>query len=68
MEWGKGFTKLQIEKSKYKVKCKCGKYVIFYPIIPENKLLCSHCGHYVYKDEKEKFKDLLNKKKKEAEL
>lgn len=48
------------ERLKCKVKCKCGHKVA----IPsfKNKKLCDWCGHYVYKEQKDEFKDALLKK------
>lgn len=44
--------------SKYKVKCKCGHVLI---ITNKDKVVCSHCGHYVYKNQKEEFKDRMRR-------
>lgn len=44
------------EVNKYKVKCKCGHKVI---LINTDKAICSWCGHYVYKDKKQEFKERL---------
>lgn len=44
------------ELSKYKVKCKCGHILI---LIRRNKAICTHCGHYVYKDKQEEFRDRM---------
>lgn len=48
------------ERAKHKVKCKCGHSISMANRI--NKKLCSWCGNYVYKNEKDKFKDMLLKK------
>ena len=42
--------------SNYKVKCKCGHTIV---LIKRNKVLCNFCGHYVYKNQKEEFKDKM---------
>lgn len=68
MNRDKVIEKVESEKAKYKVKCPCGHTVKFYPIYHKTKILCVCCGNYVYKDEKEKFKELLNKKMKEGNL
>ena len=62
MERISDLSKLESERAKYKVKCKCGHSIVFYPIHPKNKLICSYCKHYVYKNEKEKFKELMKGK------
>lgn len=38
----------------YTIKCKCGHSVIFPN--KEDRIICSWCGHYVYKNDKAKFK------------
>lgn len=56
---GKKKTKEEILESilsNYKVKCRCGHTLI---IVGKPKVICSHCGYYVYKDEKEEFKDRM---------
>lgn len=54
------------ERTKYKTKCKhCGHILVFTPANRKNKIICNVCGYYVYKNEKEEFKDKLLKKWKE---
>lgn len=36
------------------VKCNCSHSVLFTG--KKDRLLCNHCGHYVYRDEKAKLK------------
>ena len=47
-----------------RVKCKCGHSVIFPN--KEDRIICGWCGHYVYKNDKAKFKyklkEEMNKK------
>ena len=38
----------------YMVKCKCSHTLLFTG--SKDRLCCSHCGHYVYKDNATKFK------------
>lgn len=59
MNRNKIIEKMDSERAKYKVKCSCGHSIVFFPNHPRNKLICSYCGHYVYKNEKEKFKELM---------
>lgn len=61
-------SKLSNERTKYKVYCKCGHSMILYPCEHKIKKICTWCGNYVYKNDLEKFKDLLTNKKKEVEL
>jgi hypothetical protein len=42
-----------------KVTCKCGHVTTFEPTSNKKKLICSYCGHYVYRNDKEKFKELM---------
>lgn len=56
---GRKKTKEEILEShltNYKVKCKCGHTII---IIKRDKVLCNFCGHYVYRNKKEEFKDKM---------
>lgn len=62
MNQNKIIEKMDSEMAKYKVKCSCGHSVNFYPTINKTKILCICCGHYIYKNEKEKFKELMKGK------
>lgn len=44
----------------YKVTCKCSHSVI----IPyrNKRVMCEFCGHWIYRDKKEEFKDKLKEK------
>ena len=43
------------EISKYKIKCPyCGHVMI---LIKQKNVICQWCGHKVYKDKKDEFKD-----------
>ena len=44
----------------YMVKCKCSHTLLFTGI--KDRLLCSHCGHYVYKDKKTEMKYKIKEK------
>ena len=50
--------KLDEELAKYKVKCKCGHKMV---LIHADKVICSWCGYYVYKDKKTEFKEMIKK-------
>ena len=53
--------KFNKEISSYKVVCKnCSHVIVITP--KKNKELCYICGKYVYRNEKEKFKDLMKGK------
>ena len=64
----KNDTKMLDEINKATYKCQCGHSVLFY--YRETKKICSHCGYYCFKDDKERFryrlKEKINKKKKEV--
>lgn len=58
---GKKKTKEEVLESvlsNYKVKCKCGHTLV---IISKPKVVCSHCGKYVYKNKQEEFKDRMRR-------
>ena len=38
----------------YMVKCKCSHTLLFTGV--KDRLLCTYCGHYVYKDKKTELK------------
>ena len=46
-------TKFIDELSKYKVKCKCGHTQILTNRF--DRVLCSYCGNYIYRDKKTEF-------------
>lgn len=46
----------EISKQKYQCK-KCGRKQIIPAYV--DKLVCSWCGHYVYKSDRDEFKDRL---------
>lgn len=45
--------KLENERAKFKVKCKCGHVIV---LTFAERTICSHCNHWVYKDKKAEFK------------
>lgn len=58
---GKKKTKEEILESilsNYKVKCRCGHTLI---IVGKPKVICNHCGYYVYKNKQEEFKDRMTR-------
>ncbi len=56
------FDRYTEEYNKVKYTCKCGRRVV----IPywRNKMLCSWCGNYVYRDKKDEFKERLENARK----
>ena len=53
----KNDEKIIKELTKLKHKCKCGHTMII-PLF-KDKIICSHCGHYVYKTKLDEFKNKL---------
>lgn len=52
----------QNELAKYRVKCShCSHTIIFPPTTRAKKIICNGCGYYIYKSEKDKFKDLMRR-------
>ena len=49
-------------RTKYRVYCKCGHSLAFYPFEHRSKKICSWCKKYVYINEKTEFKERLGKK------
>ena len=42
--------------------CKCGHSVVIMP--KKHKVLCTHCGHWVFKNKKDEFKYRIKEKMK----
>lgn len=54
--------KMVEERTKFRIYCDCGHSMVLFPFEHRNKKICSYCGKYVYKNEKEKFKEKLGVK------
>lgn len=52
----------------YKVKCTCGHSVIIFPIDKKSYKICSWCGHKVYRDKQEQFKNVMRRKLNEKDI
>lgn len=52
-------TKMFNEMSKYIVKCKCSHSVV---ITKQDRVLCTYCGNYVYKNKKIEFRYKLRER------
>lgn len=59
MEKKEYFKKLMREKQKITYDCKCGHRVTIPAFL--NRRICSWCGNWVYKNQKDKFKENLRK-------
>ena len=60
----------QLEKEddifgRYKVKCKCSHTIIM--TAKKDRVLCYHCGYYVYKDKKTEMKYKIKELMKDEE-
>ena len=54
--------KLDAKLKIYKRWCKhCGHSIVFPPSAKRNKMICTHCGKYIYKNDTEEFKELIKK-------
>ena len=53
--------KIDDDRAKFKRYCKCGHSIVFTPINKANKIPCSWCGNYIYKNDLEEFKDKIIK-------
>lgn len=53
------------DRAMHRKYCSCGHSITFPDYSKTNKILCTYCGHYIYKNKKEEFKDrlFLNMKK-----
>lgn len=54
-------SRLANEKRKLKSRCPLCEHMVFIPK-DKNKSLCSFCGTMVYRNEREKFKEILKRK------
>lgn len=63
-------SKLTEERAKYRIYCKCGHSIVFFPFEKSNKKICSYCGYYIYKNKniefKEKVRSSINKEEKKV--
>lgn len=59
--------KYEAVRTGMKVKCKCGHVNSFEPTSKATKIICSYCGYYVYRNEREKFKELMKGKMKNGQ-
>lgn len=57
-------TKMFNSFSKIKVSCKCSHTIV---MIASDRVICSHCGNWVYKDKKTEFKYKIAEKMKQME-
>lgn len=48
--------KLENERSKYKVQCKCGTKTI---IVNTDRAICRGCGHWLYRTKEIEFKEKM---------
>lgn len=53
--------------SEIRVKCQCS-HTLFFPAYAPDIQICNHCGNKVYRNDRVKFKDILNKKIKAKEV
>ena len=54
--------KISDELAKYSRKCSfCGHTMIFYKFAKKDKLICTCCGKYIYKDDFTEFKEKFNR-------
>lgn len=53
--------KLNSELAKYKRYCKCGHSMIITPTAKQNRIMCTWCGRWIYKNDCEEFKDNIKK-------
>jgi len=53
--------KLMNVLANFKVKCKCGHTMVF--VTNREKIICTYCGRYIYKNKKLEFKDKILKER-----
>lgn len=56
------YQKITNELDKVKIRCSCGHRVVV--PLKIGKVLCSWCGHYVYRDKQLEFKEKILEKMK----
>lgn len=58
----KSMQKIETERGKNKRWCKhCGHSIIFPKTSKLDKMICTYCGHYIFKNDKIEFETLLKK-------
>lgn len=50
------YKKLENERSKHKVQCKCGTKTI---MTDADRTICRGCGHWIYRNKKLEFKEKM---------
>lgn len=60
----KEYQRMADELDKVKITCKCGRRVVV-PVYLD-KLVCSWCGHYVYRNKQAEFQDKMKQRLKEV--
>ena len=54
---------LENDRTKYKRYCKnCGHPIIFPTTSKKDKKVCTHCGYYIYKNDRIEFEEILKSK------
>lgn len=54
-------AKLSSELSDYRRYCKCGHSMIITPTAKQNRVMCTYCNRWIYKNDLEEFKDNIKK-------
>lgn len=57
----KRMLKLENDRAKYKRYCRCGHSIVFPTSSKTNKIICTWCGNYIYKNDHEEFKENIKK-------
>lgn len=51
--------KIDSELTSFKKYCKCGHSMVIVPTSKKNKVMCTWCGAWIYKNKLEEFKDKM---------
>ena len=57
----KKMLKQENDRAKYKRYCCCGHSIVFPASTKTNKVICTWCGNYIYKNDYEEFKENIKK-------
>lgn len=57
----KKMQKLEDDRALFKRYCKCGHSIVFPANSKTSRTICTWCGHWIYKNDFEEFKDNIKK-------
>lgn len=60
------YNKLEKSRTKFKRYCKCGHSIVFPKSLKRDKVICTHCGRYIFKNDLLEFEYRIKEKSKKV--